>query len=170
MKLGVYLTFGISVKAITFIKDVGLVTIEGRGMIGIPGVAGRAFSSIAKANINILMISQSSSEQNICFVVQRAEESKSVHVLKKEFELEILKEKIEGITSKNSISVVSVVGSGMSGAPGIAGKIFSALGAMKINIILIAQGSSELNISFLIEQKNLNTALNCIHEEFSLGK
>ena len=114
------------------------------------------------------MVSQSSSEQNICFVIQNRDESKACETLAEELELEILKNMIDRISTQNKVSIISVVGEGMKHTPGISGRIFSALGKNLINIILIAQGSSELNVSFVVDSDDIRAALNCIHKEFSL--
>ncbi|MBN2421814.1 bifunctional aspartate kinase/homoserine dehydrogenase I [Candidatus Woesearchaeota archaeon] len=161
---------GTTAKALTYIKDVSIITVQGPGMVGIPGIAGRVFTSLKRSNINVLMISQSSSEQNICFVVLGKEAKKALELLNKELELEILKNQIDEITAENNVSIISMVGEGMKNSPGVAGKMFSALGNNNINIKVIAQGSSELNISFIIESRDLENALNCIHDEFNLGK
>ncbi len=160
---------GKTTRAITYIKSVSIVNIQGQGMIGVPGVAGRVFTATGAENINILMISQSSSEQNISFVIGKGEMKKTLEVLNAEFELEILKGQIDEITAENSLSIISVVGAGMKNTPGISGNLFSALGENNINVKLIAQGSSELNISFVIETEFLENALNCIHNKFHLN-
>ena len=161
---------GKTVKAVTYIKDVCLVTVQGGGIIGVPGILGRVFTSLARTNISVLMVSQSSSEQNICFVIQNGDESKACKTLEEELELEILKNMIDRIDTQNKVSIISVVGEGMKHTPGISGRIFSALGKNSINIILIAQGSSELNVSFMVDSDDIKAAINCIHEEFSLGE
>ncbi len=163
------ITNGHPIKAITAIKDASLITVQSQGMVGIPGIVARTFSAIAKSNINVQMISQSSSEQNICFIIKITDQMKAIAALNKEFELEIIKKQIGHISSEDGVSIVCAVGEGMKNIPGIAGKIFSVLGDNKINIKLIAQGSSELNVSFVIDSKCVDSAINCIHEEFNLG-
>ena len=156
-------------KAVTAIQGVCMISVEGDGMMGIPGVAGRAFSSIAKKGVNVLMISQTCSEQNICLAVKKEDQKTTISALSEEFELEILKSHIDRVRARDDVSIVSLVGAGMSGVPGIAGKLFSLIGEDGINVLMIAQGSSEVNISFLLENKQLSEALRCIHEGFQLG-
>ncbi len=161
---------GKKVKAITSIKDVSIITIQGLGMVGKPSISGKVFGSLGTARISIIMISQSSSEQNICLVMKKSDEKKAVDVLHKALELEIMKNLIEKIEPENDVSIVSIVGEGMQNTPGISGKVFSSMGKNNINVKLIAQGSSEINISFVIETKDLEKAINAIHNEFSLGE
>ncbi|MBD3202991.1 aspartate kinase [Candidatus Woesearchaeota archaeon] len=158
---------GTTVKAITYIKNTSIVSVEGKGMLTIPQIAGRVFSCLG--DLNILMISQSSSEQNICFVVRKDDAVKAIRRLKTEFELELIKNQINSINSENSLAVLSVVGSGMQKTPGVSGKVFKALGDEDINIKLIVQGSSELNISFVVDSSFLKKSVNAIHERFALG-
>ncbi|MEF3244423.1 MAG: bifunctional aspartate kinase/homoserine dehydrogenase I [Caldisericaceae bacterium] len=157
------------VKSITYIKDLTLVSVNGKGMIGVPGVSARVFESARRSKTNILMISQASSEQNICLVVKTDEAKSFVDRLRKEFEKEIEREEIEGILRMDGISIISVVGAGMKGTPGIAGKVFSALGRHGINIIAIAQGSSEYNISFVVKYTEVKEAVNILHTELGLA-
>ncbi len=157
------------VKSITYIKDLTLVSVNGKGMLGVPGVSARVFESARRSKTNILMISQASSEQNICLVVKTDEAKSFVDRLRKEFEKEIEREGIEGILRMDGISIISVVGAGMKGTPGIAGKVFSALGRHGINIIAIAQGSSEYNISFVVKDTEVKEAVNILHTELGLA-
>jgi len=157
-------------KAVTCIQGVSMISVEGDGMMGIPGVAGRAFTSIAKGGVSILMISQSCSEQSICFAVKGEHRDAAVRALTQEFELELLKKKIDEIEAIDEVAIVCLVGAGMSGTPGVAGMLFSTLGKSKINVMMIAQGSSEVNVSFLVESGAANRAIECIHQAFGLGK
>jgi len=161
---------GKTVKAITSIKDVSIITIQGFGMIGKPGISGKVFSSLGNAKINIIMISQSSSEQNICLVINKSDEKKSVEILHQALELEILKNYVDKIELENNLSIISIVGEGMHNTPGISRKVFSPMGKNNINVKLIAQGSSEINISFVIETNDLQKAIVAIHDEFKLGE
>jgi aspartokinase/homoserine dehydrogenase 1 len=154
------------ITGIASIEDVALLNIEGGGMIGVPGTAARAFNKLAKAHVNIIMISQASSEHSICLVLREDETQKALSVLQNEFFNELKANKIENIDVKHDVIVVAVIGENMRGTPGIAGKLFNALGNNKINVLAIAQGSSERNISFVIKQKDKNKALNTIHDEF----
>ncbi len=153
------------VKSITYIKDLTLLNVTGRGMLGIPGIAARVFKTVSEKGANILMISQSSSEQNICFVVKKHEAQNLVDSLKKEFELEIYRRDIEGVEKLDDVAIISVVGAGMRGTPGIAGKVFTITGKNGINVIAIAQGSSEFNISFVVEGKDAERAVVALHRE-----
>ncbi len=161
---------GRTVKAITAIKGLSLVTVEGRGMLGVPGVAAKVFTAVANAEVNVLMISQSSSEQSICFTVVAESSRQVISSLEKAFELELARRNIDRIASQDDVGIVSVVGSGMKVVPGIAAKVFGALGRASINVISIAQGSSEHNMSLVLDQRDLNDAVRLIHAEFELGK
>ena len=157
-----------AVKAVTAIKNMSLVTVEGPGMIGIPGVAGRTFSAVAKTDTNILMISQASSEQSICFVVPTAEVEKVVAALEAELIREIERRDLERVKWQADTVILAIVGDGMKGTPGVSGRLFGVLGREGINIIAIAQGSSEHNISLVVAQGDADTAVRLIHAEFKL--
>lgn len=159
-----------SVKGITAIRGMMLMTIAGRGMAGVPGIAARAFGAVARSNANILMISQSSSELNICFVIPHNSVASTEAALRDEFRREIERGDIDRINGVGEIVIVAVVGSGMRGMPGLAAGVFTAVAKHRINVIAIAQGSSEANISFVIEEKNVATALRSIHDHFELHK
>lgn len=156
------------VKAISTINDISLLTIQGEGMIGIPGVAAKVFGCLAEASINVLMISQSSSEQNICVVINNTDTGRALKTLNNRFELQILKGLMGAIKVQNCFSIVSLVGKKMAGTYGVSGKIFSVLGDNKINVAMIAQGSSELNISFLMDSSQIPNAVNLLHNSFLL--
>jgi aspartokinase/homoserine dehydrogenase 1 len=158
-----------TVKAVTAIKQLSLITIEGAGMIGVPGVSARTFGAVARAGTSVLMISQSSSEQGICFVVPTGEVEKVLTALQEEMARELERRDIERIRPQDDIVILAVVGAGMKGTPGIASRVFGALGAHRINVIAIAQGSSEYNISLVVAQGDGDEAVRRIHEEFSLG-
>jgi aspartokinase/homoserine dehydrogenase 1 len=158
-----------TVKAITAIKQLSLITLEGSGMIGVPGVAARTFGAVARTGTSVLMISQSSSEQSICFVVPTNGAAKVLAALQEEMARELERRDIERIWSQDDIVILAVVGAGMKGTPGIASRVFSALGAHRINVVAIAQGSSEYNISLVVAQGDGDEAIRRIHEEFKLG-
>jgi aspartokinase/homoserine dehydrogenase 1 len=160
---------GQTVKAITAIKGLSMVTVEGTGMIGVPGVAARTFGAVARTGTSVLMISQSSSEQGICFVVPTPEVAGVVAALQEEMAHELERGEIERISPQDDIVIVAVVGAGMRGTPGISARIFGALGKPRINVIAIAQGSSEYNISLVIARGDADDAVRCIHDEFRLG-
>jgi aspartate kinase len=159
-----------SVKAVTAIRNVNLITIAGKGMMGMPGLAARAFGAVASAGANILMISQSSSELNICFVVPEIAVQKTLVALHSEFAREIERDDIERIDGQTRVVIVAVVGSGMRGTPGLAAGVFGAVAQRRINVIAIAQGSSEANISFVINEADAADALQAIHDIFELHK
>ncbi len=156
-----------AVKAITVIRDLSLVTIDGRGMQGVPGIAARVFSAVAQEEINVLMISQSSSEQNICFVVEAPSASRAIAALEKAFELERLRHNVDRIWSQEHVAIVAVVGAGLKGTPGIAAQVFGGLGERGINVICIAQGSSEYNLSLVVDERDADEAVRAIHARFS---
>ena len=160
-----------TVKAITVITDLTMVNVEGRGMIGVPGIAGRTFSAVARADANVLMISQASSEQSICFVVPTPRAPAVVASLEEEFVRELARRDIDRIWSQDGIVIVSAVGAGMRGTPGIAGRIFGTLGRSGINVIAIAQGSSECSVSLVVDAADATAAVREIHKEvISNGK
>jgi aspartate kinase len=156
------------VKAITAITDVTLVTIGGRGIVGLPGVAGKTFTAVASAQANVLLISQSSSENDICFIVNSADAAATVEKLREAFAHDLGHMDVEHITVNSEIAIIAVVGDRMRGMPGIAGRTFSALGRRGINIIAIAQGSSEFNVSFAVESSIMRDAVQALHREFDL--
>ena len=160
---------GGGVKALTAIRDVTLISVGGPGIVGLPDVVGRTFSTTADVRANVLLISQSSSQNDICFIVSGSDAQRTVEALRKEFAQDLAHQKVEHISVDPNIAIVAVVGENMRGIPGIAGKTFNALGRENVNIIAIAQGSSESNISFVIEEKSVKTALRTTHREFGLG-
>ncbi len=163
-------TDGRAVKAITAIKDMSIITIAGTGMMGIPGVAGRTFSAVARTGTSVLMISQASSEQSICFMVKTAESPTVIAALEEELARELERRDLDEISVQDETVILAVVGAGMKGTPGISAKVFGALGRAAINIIAIAQGSSEYNISLVVAQGDANAAVRLIHDEFDMGQ
>src|ERR1700719_110595 len=161
-------SIGGGVKALTAIRDVTLISVGGPGIVGLPDVLGRTFSTTAEVRANVLLISQSSSQNDICFIVSAADAQRTVEALRKEFAQDLAHEKVEHITIDTNIAIVAVVGENMRGTPGVAGKTFNALGRENVNLIAIAQGSSECNISFVIEEHAVKTALITTHREFGL--
>lgn len=158
------------IKGISSIPDMSLLTLEGAGMMGVVGISARLFDALSRAKVNVTLISQASSEQSICCVVQQSDSVKAVTVLRETFDVEYRHKQIRRIDAQDNIVVVAVVGAGMQGTPGIAGKLFSALGTNHINVIAVAQGSSEQNISFVIPAKDHIKALNVIHSAFHMAK
>lgn len=158
-----------AVKAITAIRNLSQVTVEGRGMQGVPGVAARVFSAVAREGVNVLMISQSSSEQNICFVIEANAGDRARAALEKEFELERLRQRIDRVWAQERVVIIAIVGAGMKGIPGITGHVFGALGECNINVISIAMGSSEYNLSIVVDEKDADAAVRAIHMGFHLN-
>jgi aspartokinase/homoserine dehydrogenase 1 len=157
------------VKGITAIREVSEVTVEGRGMLGIPGIAARVFTAVAEEQVNVLMISQSSSEQSICFIVPRDAAARAIEALDRAFEYDILRHNIEHIWARDDVAIVAVVGERMKGTVGIAARLFGALSGRGINILTIAQGSSEHNISLVVTDQDVDQAVQAVHETFGLG-
>lgn len=155
-----------AICGISSIPKIALFRIQGTGMVGVTGVSARLFTSLAEAKVNIILISQASSEFSICFAIKPEDAARAKAAIEKTFASELEKNLIEPISIEKSLSVISVVGSNMKNSPGIAGRVFHTLGKNGINIIAIAQGSSELNISAVIDQKDEIKALNTLHEEF----
>jgi bifunctional aspartokinase / homoserine dehydrogenase 1 len=160
---------GGGVKALTAIKDVTLISLGGPGIVGMTDVVGRTFSTTAEVHANVLLISQSSSQNDICFIVSSGDAKRTVEALRKEFAQDLAHEKVEHITVDPNIAIVAVVGENMRGTPGVAGRVFIGLGQENVNIIAIAQGSSESNISFVVAEQDMKRALVATHREFGLG-
>lgn len=154
------------VKAVTTVEDVALINISGVGMIGAPGVAARAFSALGDADVNILMISTGSSEATISMVI----EEEDVPLAKRALSTEFADGVVEDVSATRNVCVATVVGAGMAGTPGIAGRVFSTLGRGGVNIIMISQGSSEYNISFIVQNEDEAEAVQLLHDEFELSK
>lgn len=148
---------------VTAIERQSLITIEGSGMLGVPGIAARAFAAVASTGTSVPMISQASSEQSICFVVPQGAAERVVAELRHAFERELGRQDIESIWSLNDIVVVTVVGAALRQTPGIAGRIFTALGSADINVIAIAMGSSECSISLAVDAAFAKDAVRQIH-------
>jgi len=157
------------IKGISSINYVSLVTVKGTGMVGKAGTSARVFTSLARAEVNVILITQASSEMTISFAVTPADQSKAVSVLQEEFAFEIEHRKEMEIEVINKLSIIAIVGEGMRHTPGISAILFRALGRNGISVIATAQGSSELNISVVIEVSSLKKAMNVIHEGFFLS-
>jgi aspartokinase/homoserine dehydrogenase 1 len=158
------------VKNVTSIDNLSLVAIEGNGMVGVPGISARIFASLARVRVNVMMISQASSEHNVCLIIPQKDCRKAVQELQQEFQTDITRKNVEDIKLREGVSIVAVVGDGMRGVPGIAGKTFSAIAKAGINVIAIAQGSSELNISLVVEQADVRKAVQSVHDAFHLAQ
>jgi aspartate kinase len=156
------------VRALTAVRDVTMITVGGPGIVGLPDVLARSFAATAASRTNVLLVSQSSSQNDICFVIPTADEKKTVAALREAFAGEIAEHLVEHVTANHEIAVVAVVGENMRGTPGIAGRTFGALGREGINLIAIAQGSSEYNISMVVEKGSMKRAVDVLHAEFRL--
>lgn len=151
------------IKSVTQIKDLKLITLDGRGILGVPGVAARLFGAIAATGTSVPLISQASSEQSICFAVPARSARSVIARVRREFEHEIGRRDIDGIWAGSDVVIISVVGAGMRSIPGVAGRIFSILGDEQINVIAIAQGSSEVSISFIVDAADASRAVRALH-------
>jgi len=154
-----------TVKAVTAIDHLSMVTVEGRGMIGVPGIAARTFAAVASQGTSVLMISQASSEQSICFVIPTKTAPQVIRTLEKKLEHELARRDIDRIWSLDDVVVVTAVGVGMRGTPGVSARLFGALGRSEINVIAIAQGSSECSISLVVTAADADKAIRQIHKE-----
>jgi len=158
---------GRAVKAVSIIRRVGIVTVSGTGMIGSPGAAAKVFMALGSSNVNVMMISQGSSEATISCIVARKDTDNAVRAL----QLALLGQGlVDRVTAEKDACIIAVVGSGMKGTPGVAARIFGAVARKKINVRVVAQGSSEHNVSFVVSEDQGPEAVRAIHEEFQLGK
>src|SRR5882724_2347359 len=158
------------VKAITAMSNVTMITVGGRGIVGLPGVAAKTFTAAASAQANVLLISQSSSGNDICFIIDSGDADQTVAELRAAFASDLAHKEVEHITVNADIAIVAVVGERMRGMPGIAGRAFGALGRRGINIIAIAQGSSEYNVSLVVEAGLMREVVQALHSEFDLQR
>jgi aspartate kinase len=154
-----------TITAVALIRDLSMVTVEGRGLLGVPGIAARTFSAVAQTGASVLMISQASSEQSICFVVPTTTTQSVIESLEKEMSQELIRRDIDHIRAQDEVVIVTAVGAGLRETPGVAARIFGALGDTGINVIAIAQGSSEHSISLVVHAKEGETAMKHIHQE-----
>jgi aspartate kinase len=155
------------IKAVTAIKNLSLITVEGTGMLGVPGIAARTFGAVAKNGHSVLLISQASSEQSICFAAAEAQSTGIIADLEVEFTKELDRQDIDRIWAIHPVSIVTIVGAGMRHTPGIAGSLFTVLGNASVNVIAIAQGSSECSISVVVSDHDTGTAVSQIHRLIS---
>jgi len=158
------------VKTVTSITGLMMVSVEGRGMIGVPGVAGRVFTTTARHRISVLMFSQGSSEQHISLVVNRDDGDETVKALRREFSAEMERRRIDRISGVSEVAIIALVGEGMKGLPGVAARAFGVLGEAGVNILMIAQGSSELNLSIVVKQRDAPRAVQLLHQAFELDR
>ncbi|MFP4322608.1 MAG: aspartate kinase [Anaerolineales bacterium] len=151
------------IKAITTITDVHMLSVYGRGMVGVPGIAGRTFTAVAKVGASMLMFAQSSSEQSFAFVIPASTSHFVKEAIHEELGLEIARKDVADVRIMEDVVIVTAVGAGMHGTPGVAGRIFGALGKVGINVLAIAQGASEFSISIVIDSMNAEQAVNTLH-------
>ncbi|MCF6356189.1 MAG: bifunctional aspartate kinase/homoserine dehydrogenase I [Draconibacterium sp.] len=158
------------IKGISSISGITLVTLQGIGMVGVTGISMRLFSALAKENVNVILISQASSENSISVAIDEYAVDLAEHAIRNEFEKEIATGQINKIDMESGLSIVAIVGQNMKHTTGIAGKLFSTMGRSGVNIIAIAQGASELNISWVVKNEELRKTLNVVHESFFLSE
>lgn len=155
-----------TVKCVSAIRHTGLVDVRGGSMVGAPGTAATIFSTLARAGVNIMMISQSPSESSITIIVKKKDMDEAVNAL----ETELLGKMIKKVDVTVDVSIIALIGSGMRGITGVASKVFTAIARRGVNVIMIAQGSSELNIAFVVKDSDCNAAVQALHEEFELAR
>jgi bifunctional aspartokinase / homoserine dehydrogenase 1 len=157
---------GGSIRGISSINQIALLSLEGSGMVGIPGFSKRLFEALSGEKINVILITQSSSEHSICVGIEEMNASKAKEIVDKTFEHEIESGKVEPLIIEKGLAIVALVGDNMKNHPGISGKMFGALGRNGVNVRAIAQGSSERNISAVISTSDVKKTINVLHEEF----
>ena len=157
------------IKGISSIENISLINLTGSGMVGVPGVSSRLFGALAKNEINIILITQASSEHSICFALSPEQAGPAKAAIEEKFKIEMSADKIDSVNIQSGLSIVAIIGENMRNTPGISGKMFDALGKNGINVVAIAQGSSELNLSVVISQFDLTKTLNTLHEAFFLS-
>jgi len=155
-----------TVKCVSNISNNGLIDIRGGSMVGTPGTAATIFTTLANASINVMMISQNPSESSITIVVKNTDLDKAVSTL----EMELLGKIIKKLEVTTNMSIIALIGSGMRGTVGVASKVFGAMAKNKVNVSMITQGSSELNLAFVVKNSDANTAVQALHNEFELCK
>jgi len=155
-----------TVKCVSNVKNNGLIDVQGGSMVGTPGTAAKIFATLAKAGINVMMISQNPSESSITIVVKNTDLDKAVSAL----EMELLGKIIKKLEVTTDVAIIALIGSGMRGTVGVASRVFGAIEKNKINISMITQGSSELNLAFVVKNSDTNTAVRALHNAFALDK
>ncbi len=160
---------GAPVKGLSTMRDLALVTIEGAGMLGVPGTAERVFAALRQAGVSVVMISQGSSEHSICCAVRSGERERAEKVLARAFAPELAEGSVHAVRGESGIAVLAAVGDGMAGTPGTAARLFAALARAGINIRAIAQGASERNISLAVAEAEVQRALRAAHAAFWLS-
>jgi len=155
-----------TVKCVSNVSHNGLIDIRGGSMVGTPGTAGKIFSTLANAGINVMMISQNPSESSITIVVKNTDLDKAVNTL----EIELLGKIIKKLEITTNMAIIALIGSGMRGTVGVASKVFGSMAKNKVNVSMITQGSSELNLAFVVKNSDTNAAVKALHDEFELSK
>jgi aspartokinase/homoserine dehydrogenase 1 len=157
------------IKGISSMNNVSLLNVQGSGLLGVVGASMRLFATLAREKISVILISQASSEHSICFAIENQYTRQAKSAIDKEFQYEIRNEEIDEVQVETDLSIVAVVGDGMKHSPGTSGRMFSSLGKNGVNVMAIAQGSSERNISAVVRQADVAKALNALHEAFFLS-
>lgn len=157
---------GKTVRGISHVEDIALLSLEGSGMVGIPGISKRFFEVLSNAGISVVLITQASSEHSICIGISNQDTDQAVSVISEAFDYEISRGKIKPVIVEKDLSIIALVGDNMKSHQGLSGKMFSTLGKNNVNIRVIAQGASERNISAVILKSDVKKALNSLHEEF----
>jgi bifunctional aspartokinase / homoserine dehydrogenase 1 len=152
------------IKAVTTVGRLSLVTLEGRGMLGVPGVAARTFAAVAATGVSVPLITQASSEQSICFAIPIESAGKVIATLEHSFAREIDTKDIDRAWASEEVVIITVVGAGMRSTPGVAGRVFTALGKKSVNVIAVAQGSSEVSISLVVKAEDTREAVQALHK------
>jgi len=161
---------GAPVRAISGMPDQAMITVSGSGMLGIPGVAARVFGALAHAHVSVSLISQASSEQSICFTIPGNRADEITAYLRQDLREELARHEIEDIAVQSGLTTIAVVGSGMAHMPGIAARVFGAVADASVNVIAIAQGATERNISFVVDDRQGGDAVRAVHAAFRLDK
>ena len=157
---------GKTVRGISHVEDIALLTLEGPGMVGIPGISKRFFEVLSQSKISVVLITQASSEHSICVGISANDIEKAVYNVNTAFEHEIERKKIKPVIAEKELAIIALVGDSMKSHQGLSGKMFSTLGKNNVNIRVIAQGASERNISAVIKKNDVDKALNALHEKF----
>lgn len=157
------------IKGISSIDDIALLTLQGSGMVGVAGISARLFGALSLAKVNVILITQGSSEHTISFAVKPGDADLARQAIEDAFTLEIKAKLIEKVRVEEKLSIVAVIGENMRNTPGVSGRLFQALGKNGISVVATAQGSSELNISVVVQKENLDKALNSLHQAFFLS-
>jgi len=155
-----------TVKCVSAIRNNGLIDVRGGSMVGAPGTAAKIFSNLAEVGVNIMMISQSPSESSISIVVKKTDLDKAVSAL----EMNLLGKIIKKLEVTTDVSIIALIGSGMRGTIGVASRVFGAVEKKGVNVVMIAQGSSELNIAFVVKDSGCKSVVQALHDEFELAK